>query len=121
MVQQEAVLDTQSMQKSSWCHSKIPVVGDVVDALPHLLRVVAVEVILHCPFVGCFGDPDTSPLVSSAVEATVTRPQGCVSGPEEHADLACLPRVLVWINLHGFIHSEVPNTVFDVVECSLCE
>lgn len=99
------------------------VVGDGLDTLPHLPGVVALEMILHRAFVVrfCLSHAPLQVGASSAVEGSVARPEGCITSPEKHADVDRHSGFLVGIYKDGFIHSDVPNTVLDVVQYSLCE
>ena len=75
-------------------------VGEVLNAPPHLPWVIVVEMILNFPLVGGLSLLDTSLQVgsSSAVEGSVTRPEGGVPLIEENSDLLCHPGLLVWVH-----------------------
>ncbi|MEQ2287203.1 hypothetical protein AMECASPLE_010038 [Ameca splendens] len=93
-------------------------VGDVLDSLPHMLTVVAVEILLNPLLVVCLSLSD-SPLQSSsstAVQVPVPGPESAVSLPQHFLDLLVHPGLLVGKHPNVPVHCDGVNTVLDVAE-----
>ncbi len=98
-------------------------VGDVSDPQPHLLWVVAIEVVLNSLFIIQLGPSDAPSQVCPGwtVEFPVSRSEGGVSLPQQGFNLMCHPGFLIGIHPNAFVSGDSICAVFDVTEnrCSV--
>ncbi len=105
-------------------HSEVgPVVGDMLDSLPHLPAVVAVQAVLYPPPVVQLGPLDASLQVSTgcAVESHITRPEGGIPLLKQPLDLTGHPGLLTGIDPNLFVHCDNVCAVLTVKQDTVSE
>ncbi len=105
------------------CAEVSPVVGEMLDSLPHLPAVVAVQVVLDPPPIIQLGLSDASLQVSSGhtVESPVTTPEGGVLFLQQPPNVIVHPGLLVGIDLSAFVHSDNVYAVLNVTQNTVRE